>query len=136
MARSSPRENSKTRRRPGPRNSSPAWATFGPKNRNTARSSLRENSKCSEGLGRETHRPPGPHSAQNAVSRSSAMDGDERFSREQNRPAADSPQTLVPFCFLPRLRLHPSERGGRHCDRPEERRRRASAHRRATLTRG
>jgi hypothetical protein len=38
------------------------------------------------------------------------MDGGERFSREQNRRAAGSPQTLAPFCFLPRLRLHPSER--------------------------
>jgi hypothetical protein len=66
--------------------------------------------KHGEGQGRETHRPPGPHSAQNVVSRSSAMDGGERFSREQNRRVAGSPQTLAPFCFLPRLRLHPSER--------------------------
>jgi hypothetical protein len=38
------------------------------------------------------------------------MDGGERFSREQNRRAAGSPQTLAPFCFLPCLRLHLSER--------------------------
>jgi hypothetical protein len=102
-------ENWKTRRRPGPWNSSPAWATFGPRTRSTARSSLRDTWKRSEGLGRETQLPPGPNSAQDAMNRSSAMDGGERFSLEQNRRAAWLPRNPSHFCFLPRLRLHPSE---------------------------
>jgi hypothetical protein len=44
------------------------------------------------------------------VSHSSALDGGERFSREQNRRATGSPQNPSHFCFLLRLRLHPSER--------------------------
>jgi hypothetical protein len=36
--------------------------------------------ECSEGLGRESHHPPGPHPAQNTVRRPSATDGHERLS--------------------------------------------------------
>jgi hypothetical protein len=42
----------------------------------------------------------------------------------------------VAISSFPASCLYLSERGGWSADRPEERRRRASAHRRATLTRG
>jgi hypothetical protein len=41
--------------------------------------------KRSEGLGRESIRPPGPDLAQNAMSRPSMMDGHTRSSVQQNQ---------------------------------------------------
>jgi hypothetical protein len=53
------------------------------------------------------------------VNRSSAMDGGERFSLEQNRRAARLPRNPSHFCFLPPPPPPPeraSERGGWRCD--------------------
>jgi hypothetical protein len=56
------------------------------------------------------------------------MDGGERFSREQNRRAAGSPQNPSHFCFLLRLRLHPSERASEAAGVATDRRSGAIAH--------
>jgi hypothetical protein len=70
------------------------------------------------------------------VSRSSEIDSWVRLSVEQNygAAAARNPSSFV--FSVASVSTRDSKRGGRRGDRPEERRRRASARRWATLTRG